>query len=128
MNEHLPTDPDTFHLVRMAQFGIMAGMGGAAKFVSVVVKSKEKMTTRRFLLSMSANIFVSGFTGVVAMLIVSTMTDDVAIQGAAAGVFGWSGAITLDIIALTMQKRFLGTAGPISNAIPIPPSLDSSAQ
>ena len=62
------------------------------------------MTIRRFLMLILANMFVSGFCGLMGALFFSTFSTDWVWQSIAAGVFGFVGVQSLDIITLTMNK------------------------
>lgn len=123
-----PFSEHTPYLIRLIQFGVLAGMGGATKFISTSLKSTEKMSNRRFLVLLIANVFISGFSGLMGALMFSTVSPDITLQSVAAGIFGYIGAQGLDIIALTMQKKFFDKPQPISSIIPVPTSVDPAAK
>jgi len=112
--------------LQMVAFGVLAGMGGATKFVSVALKSREPMSMRRFGTLLAANVLVSGFSGLIGALWFSTLTPDRTLQLVAAGVFGYAGPQMLDLLVLTMQRKVSNTPVPLSAVIPIPPAADPS--
>src|SRR4051794_30635398 len=102
-------------------WAFLAGSGGAVKFVSASLKSKTSMSPRRFLLLLGANVFISGFSGLMGALLFSTFSTDHVWQLIASGIFGYLGTQGLDVVALAMNKR-IGDGGmlPVSSVIPIP--------
>jgi hypothetical protein len=124
-----PVDAETPRYVQMFLFGLLASMGGATKFITVALRSKEPMTMRRFLTLLGANILVSGFSGLIGALWFSTLTPDLTLQFVAAGVLGYAGPQFLDLLVLTMQRKVSDTPVPLSAVIPVPPAVaDLSVQ
>lgn len=112
------------HLAQLLAWGLLAGAGGAVRFVSVMMRTKGHISSRRFLVLLVGNVFVSGFSGLIGALAFSTFSSNHIWQMIAAGVFGYGGTQVLDFLALAMQRKVAGTAEPVSAAIPIPPSVD----
>lgn len=113
--------------VKLFSWGVLAGMGGAVKFISVSLRSKDKMTPQRFLLLLAANVFISGFSGLMGALVFSTLSPDRTWQLVAAGVGGYMGTLLLDSLALSMSKKMRDVPLPVSAVIPIPTSVDPGA-
>lgn len=84
---------------------VLAGFGGAVKYISGVIRSNESVSNRRFLLLLAANIFISSFCGMMGLLLVSTFTESLAWYGIAAGMFGYIGTQGLDIVLLALKKK-----------------------
>ncbi len=123
----LPTETSGY--LQMFLFGLLASMGGATKFITVALKSKEPMSMRRFFTLLAANVLVSGFSGLIGALWFSTLTPDRTLQLVAAGVFGYAGPQVLDILVLTMQRKVSDSPVPLSAVIPVPPTVaDLSVQ
>jgi len=113
--------------LKLATWGLLAGMGGAVKFISVTLKNKDRMSPQRFLLLLSANVFISGFSGLMGALVFSTLSPDRTWQLVAAGVGGYLGTQLLDVLALAMSRKMRDGPLPISSVIPIPTSVDPAA-
>jgi len=118
-------DPPLY--AKLIAWGVLAGAGGAVKFVSAALKNPTLMSSRRFLVLLAANVFISGFSGLMGALLFATISPDHNLQLIAAGVFGYLGTQGLDIIALTMTKKVTNTPPPISSVIPVPASVDPAA-
>ena len=134
-HRHLPpplTPPllpleDTPLYAKMISWGVMAGIGGAVKFVSAALKNNQVMSAKRFMTLLTANVFISGFSGLMGSLVFATFSPDHNLQLIAAGVFGYLGTHGLEIIALSMTRRVTNEAPPISSVIPVPASVDPAA-
>lgn len=114
---------------RLAQLGgwfLLAGAGGAVKYVSTVIRSSDRVSNRRFLLLLAANTFISSFCGLIGSLLMSTLTSQWQWHGIAAGVCGYLGTQSLDLVMLAL-KRKIEPGLPASAVIPIPPEVDSPA-
>lgn len=85
----------------------MAGAGGAAKYISSKIKEKDQVCSSKFCARLFANIFVSGFSGVMFSLFVRTMTDDDIYHILAAGIGGYLGIELLNIVAEIIKSKFL---------------------
>ena len=96
-------DPSTIE--KVIGWGVLAGMGGAVKYVSIVLKSTERIVIRRFLALSIGNTFVSSFCGIIGGLFVSAMDWSRTWQFAAAGIIGYLGPQGLDIIILSVKKK-----------------------
>lgn len=101
------------------QWGLLAGFGGAVKYVSAVIRGNEVVTNRRFLALLFANIFISSFCGLMGGLVITTITADPTWAYLACGLFGYLGTQGLDILILALKKKVT----PISTVIPIPPHV-----
>jgi LydA holin phage, holin superfamily III len=108
-------------------FAVLAGCGGAVKFISASLRTNTTMSPRRFLFLLGANVFISGFSGLMGALIFSTISPDRNWQLIAAGVFGYLGTTGLDVISLALSKRMLGDPLPVSAIIPLPASVDPAS-
>mgnify|MGYP002785381259 CR=1 FL=1 len=111
-------------VLKYVGFAVVAGFGGAVKFLSVSLRTNTQMSTRRFLFLLGSNVTISAFSGVMAALIFSQISPDKTWQLAAAGVGGYMGTQLLDIVALAMTKRITEESVPVSAVIPIPASVD----
>lgn len=114
-------------VARFLVWAFLAGMGGAVKFVSASLRESTVMSPRRFLLLLGANVLISGFSGLMGALLLSTITPDHNFHLIAAGMFGYLGTQGLDIIALALRKRASLDPLPVSAVIPIPKSVDPAA-
>lgn len=114
-------------LARLLVWAFLAGLGGAVKFVSASLRDGSYMSPRRFILLLGANVLISGFSGLMGALLLSTITQDHNVHLIAAGMFGYLGTQGLDIIALALRKRASLEPLPISAVIPIPKSVDPAA-
>src|SRR4051794_33031002 len=92
--------PETPLYLKLLTFGTLAGMGGAVKFISVALRTKDVMSPQRFLLLLGANVFISGFSGLMGALVFSSLSTDLTAQMVAAGVGGYLGTQLLDVLAL----------------------------
>jgi hypothetical protein len=116
--------PDTPLYLKLLSWGVLAGMGGAVKFISASLKNRDALSPRRFLMLLAANVFISGFSGLMGALVFSTLSPDRTWQLVAAGVGGYMGTLLLDSLALTMSRKMRDGPLPVSSVIPIPPSVD----
>lgn len=102
---------------------VLAAFGGAVKYVASVIRSKDKISNRRFLLLLAANMFISAFCGIMGLLmLIAAGVTSIAIYGMGAGMFGYMGTQALDIVMLALKKKI----DPVSAIIPIPPASDPS--
>ena len=111
--------------VRAAVYGktaIVAGLGGAVKYISMVIRTNDNPSRRRFILLLSANIFISSFCGMMGLFLVATFTKSLAWYGLAAGMFGYIGTQGLDIALLSLRKKITQSVGSVADIIPVPPS------
>ena len=115
---------DAPQIMQLLAWGLLASMGGAVKFISLALRNKDQLGIRRFLVLLSANVFVSGFSGLMGALALSKFTGDHTVHLVGAGVFGYGGPQILDILVLSMQRKVSDVQVPLSSIIPIPPSLD----
>ena len=106
-------------------WGSLAGLGGAAKYISAVIRSSEIISQRRFLLLLFANMFVSSFSGLMGGLLTTTLTSDATWPYIASGLFGYLGTQGMDIMLLALKKK-IEPVSPYTAAavIPVPPSVD----
>jgi LydA holin phage, holin superfamily III len=103
---------------------VLAATGGAVKYISAVINSTERVSHRRFLTLLVANIFISAFCGVMAILLAFTVTHNWLYAGMSAGMFGYMGPQSLDWVMLALQKK-IGSATPNMSAIvAVPPAAD----
>jgi len=86
---------------------LLAGMGGAARFLSKHLQSKKPIRPFSFIVALLANCFISGFTGPITALYVSTKTDDHTWTLIAAGVGGYLGIEVLNLISAIFKSVFL---------------------
>lgn len=107
----------TEKLLKLSTFGGLAGFGGAVKYVSAVIKKPERISHRRFLLLLFANIFISSFCGLMGGLLVGALKLDVAWQYIGSGIFGYAGTHGLDLVMLALKRKIEPSA-----VIPIPPT------
>ena len=131
MDEKVTALPSAFHAADLAKYvlwALLAGAGGAVKFVSAALRNNATMSAKRFLALLTANVFISGFAGLIGALVFSLISPEPALQAIAAGIFGYLGTQGLDIIALTMSKKITNDAVPISTVIPVPASVDPAAK
>src|SRR3989338_8446163 len=85
---------------------VLAGIGGAVRFLSGNLKDKKPMRPASFLLALLANCIVSGFAGPMTALYVSTMTDDPTWAVIAAGIGGYLGIEMLNLISAIFKSIF----------------------
>jgi hypothetical protein len=112
---------------KILSWGLLASAGGAVKFLAAMLRTPEKMSAKRFLFLLGANVCISGFSGLIFALLFSTLSPDRTWQLIAAGIGGYLGTQLLDIIALTMTKKISDMPVPISQVIPIPASVDPAS-
>jgi hypothetical protein len=85
---------------------VLAGIGGAVRFLSGNLQNKEPMKPTSFLLALLANCVISGFVGPMTALYVSTMTDDQTWIVIAAGIGGYLGIEMLNLISAIFKALF----------------------
>jgi hypothetical protein len=122
----IPAD-DLPHYVSVFGWLMLAGLGGAVKYTSTVIRGAERISHRRFLGLLCANIFISSFCGLIGTLLVSTISRSWEWHGIAAGTFGYLGTQGLDVIILTLRKK-VGSEIPLSAVIPLPAVADPSVK
>ena len=115
MNEHAPT------IEKILGWGLVAGFGGSVKYVSIVIKSPEHLSNRRFVILLLANVFISSFCGLMGGLLTTTVTTEQSWTFLASGIFGYLGTNGLDIVLLNM-KRKIDPNAQLSSVMPVPPS------
>ncbi|MGE0536632.1 MAG: phage holin family protein [Pirellulales bacterium] len=109
-------------------WGMLAGFGGAVKFVAGVLRSPDIISRRRFACMLGANMAISGFAGLMGALVMSTLTPDNTWQFIAAGIVGYLGTQGLDMIALGVQRKLSHSSPAVSSVIPVPPRMDPAAK
>lgn len=84
----------------------LAGAGGLARFLTIRLDpDAQPMAVGNFFFQMLANIFVSGFAGMMGALVMAQITPEGSLQYAAAGVFGFMGVKGLDILSEKMTNK-----------------------
>lgn len=86
---------------------LLAGMGGVVRFLSKHLQNKKPIKPLSFIVALLANCFISGFTGPIAALYVSTKTDDSTWTLIAAGIGGYLGIEVLNLISAIFKSVFL---------------------
>ncbi len=127
MHPTIPPLDDPPLYIKVIWWGSLAGVGGAVKFISAALKDPSIMSSPRFFILLGANVFISGFSGLMGALLFATISPDHNLQLIAAGIFGYLGTQGLDIVALTMSKKVSSELLPISSVIPVPASVDPAA-
>ncbi len=113
---------------KVAIWGSLAGAGGAAKFISSVLRNSQSISQRRFCVLLLANMFVSSFAGLMGGLIATTMTHDATWPYIASGLFGYLGTQGMDILLLALKKKIEPVVPfNVGTVIPMPPSVDPSS-
>ena len=85
---------------------VLAGIGGAVRFLSGNLRDKKPMRPVSFLLALLSNCIVSGFAGPMTALYVSTVTDDKTWAVIAAGIGGYLGIEMLNLISALFKSIF----------------------
>ena len=96
---------DSSIYINVMVWGVLAGIGGAAKYISTVIRSAETISNRRFLLLLFANIFVSSFSGLMGGLLMTTVSADPTWSFIASGLFGYLGTQGLDVLLSALKKK-----------------------
>lgn len=109
---------------KIVVWGLLAGFGGAVKYVSAVIRAQELVTNRRFMMLLGANMFISSFCGLMGAMLISTVTKEIMWHGLAAGMFGYVGTYSLDMTMMALQKK-VGIRPEASVVIPLPSSVDT---
>ena len=118
-----PHAPQALEVGKFLAWGALAGFGGAVKYVAAILRSEQKVSNRRFLALLSANMFISSFCGLMGAMLVSTFTNEMMWHGLAAGMFGYTGTAGLDWVMIALKKKIDPTAT-AEDVIAIPPSVD----
>lgn len=118
--------PETVTAMTAALWLLLAAFGGAVKYISAVLRSPETVSNRRFFVLLFANVFISAFCGLMGGMVTSLVTDDLLAHFAASGLLGYLGTQGLDITILALRKR-VGLPSTVTNVVPVPPSVDPSA-
>ncbi len=113
-------------LAQVFYWTLLASVGGAAKYFVSSLKTPVR-DMRHFITLLLINVFISGFSGLMGALVVSTITTDVQWHLIASGIFGYLGTQGLDIIMLLLQKKIGAGPVPMSNVIAVPPGVDPNA-
>lgn len=104
-------------------WGVVAGFGGAVKYLAAVIRSSESLSQRRFVFLLIANMLISSFCGLIGGLLMTTMTSDQTWTFLGAGIFGYAGTQGLDIAIFAVRKK-IEPATKLSEVAPLPPSLN----
>lgn len=89
-------------------WSVLAACGGIAKFLAGRLDiDAPLLTTRRFLFLIAANIFVSGFSGLMGSLMVSLISPDPTFQAVSAGVFGFMGAKGIEMLSEKINNKII---------------------
>lgn len=91
----------------LAIWATIAGMGGAARFLTQRLAADAlPLTMGRTIFQLSANCFISGFSGFMGALLMSAFSPEPKWVWAAAGIFGYLGPAGMDILADKISKKF----------------------
>jgi len=93
-------------IVQAVEWIALACTGGMVRYVSKRLESKEKFAPLRDLLFILANGLISGFSGLMGALVVSTVTEDHVYHLVAAGVFGYYGTQGIERASVYLMNRF----------------------
>lgn len=107
-----PLVNDRIDLVRILLWSLLAGTGGVVRFVSKSVQSDDPYNFNRvavaaFLMRLFANACISGFSGLMGALLVSTLTTDATWTYIGAGAMGYLGVEGLDYLSRFVRDKFL---------------------
>ena len=91
----------------VALWTILAGAGGSVRFLVQSLEGKTSHTPTVFLVKMAASAIVSGFTGLMMALLISTMTENHVWQYIGAGISGYTGPKTMDLLFAYLRQKFL---------------------
>ena len=92
-------------LVKAIFWSMLAGFGGAVKYVAFVIRSSEMISNRKFVSMLFANVFISSFCGLMGGLLIKTITNSETWHMIAAGTFGYLGTQGLDYVIIALQKK-----------------------
>lgn len=95
------------HAATVLILSFVAALGGMVRYIALVMDAESPAAPRAFLLRMIGTAVVSGFTGLMMALVVSQLTQDLTWQYVAAGVSGYTGPKTLDMLFAYLRARFL---------------------
>ncbi len=88
-------------------WSMLAGLGGAVKYVATVIRSSEVISNRKFISMIFANVFISSFCGLMGGLLLQTLTQDPIWGFLASGIFGYIGTTSIDYVIIALQKKIL---------------------
>jgi hypothetical protein len=114
--EHLPEAAQSNVLCA----ALLASFGGAVKYISGVIRSAERISNRRFLFLLAANIFISSFCGLMGGLLVNALTNDTQWAYIGSGLIGYLGTQGMDIVLLSLQKKIGLGKHNIASIMPVP--------
>ena len=77
----------------------IAGVGGAARFISRKMESTETICIKKFAVLLVGNVFLSAFSGMTVVAIVTTMTHNHMVHIFAASVGGYTGIEIMNIFS-----------------------------
>src|SRR3990167_8542384 len=92
-------------LLTAAIWTLLAGAGGAVRYLSSQMRKGEKICAKTLCLMLFVNSFISGFSGLMLALVSSTMTDNMTIHVIAAGVGGYLGVEVLNMLSVIVKSR-----------------------
>lgn len=93
-------------VTKVLEWAAIAGIGGVVRFVAERMKSDVSLSRTKYAVLVVSNGFVSGFSGLMGALLISTLTHDHVLHLFAAGMFGYYGTQGVERLAKYMLSRF----------------------
>lgn len=93
-------------VLRILEWLVLAGVGGAVRFVGERMKTSDPKFGSKDLLLLIGNAFISGFSGLLGALLISTLTEDQVYHLIASGVFGYFGTAGIERIGNYVMNKF----------------------
>lgn len=85
---------------------LLAMGGGGARFLSDRMAADAPIISRgKFIFLGLANLFVSGFSGIMGVLMIGTVTPEPTLHGAAAGIFGFAGVKGIEMLSQKLSDK-----------------------
>jgi len=86
----------------------LGSAGGAAKVFTQLLAMEKLPTKATIFWLLAANMFVSGFAGLLGAILATNFTADDNIHVAVAGITGYMGVAALDFFSLWLKNKFKG--------------------
>ena len=92
-------------LTSAAIYASLAGAGGAARFISHCINSKNEMCAKKYFILLVSNVFISMFSGLTTALIASLTSTNPTVHLVAASVGGYAGIEIMNIYLNILKSR-----------------------
>lgn len=86
-------------------WALLGAIGGIVKVLAMLLTTSPLPSRKTIMWLVLANAFISGFSGFLGAVVVSTLTTNSDLHVVAAGICGYLGVAALDIISNWLKQR-----------------------